>query len=147
MGHSVAGFSSVAFSLFRRIFSIETGREAISWEGYKALKAKAEQLIRAEAQEFADSKGCTFDVQFKRLQNIRHRDRIEAMLSVHLELHPEDSELKQLAAQLRLAKPGEDIDLEVLRRSRKKLDYLYVQRPMPPISAAQKIKRALQRWM
>jgi len=126
-----------------RIFSIEIGREAMSWKRYKALKAKAEQLMRAEAQALADLNGCTFDLQFKQLQKIRHRDRMEAMLSQHLELFPDDKELEPLAAQLRLAKTGKDIDPEVLRQFRKKFDYLHVKRPVPPISAAQRIKRAL----
>ena len=128
-----------------RIFRIEIGREAMSWKRYKALKAKAEQLMRAEAQALADLNGCTFDLQFKRLQKMRHRDRMEAMLSRHLELFPDDKELEPLAAQLRLAKTGKDIDPKVLRQFRKKFDYLYVDRPVPPISPAEKLKRFLQR--
>jgi len=128
--------------LDRLIFRIETGQEPMPWKEYSLLKAEADELMETQAKLYATMNGCSYKVQLKRQQKLRHRDRMEAMLNRHLELHPEEKdEMEPLIEALRSAENGSDIDPEVLRQFRSKFDYLFASRPQPPAQPSGLFKR------
>ncbi len=120
------------------IFRVETGQQQMSWKAYQRLKANAQELTNREVRLSAAQNGSTCEAQLRLYRKARHLERMEAMVSRHLALHPEDQSMDPLIEALGSARAGKDLDPELIRKFRKKFDYLYANRPVPPHSGTKR---------